>query len=221
MPSHLQDNFGIPQPQRSLAQIQEHARQLRQNAGGISSLSERRAAAGLLGASLDTAALTKKTVDFSVAPSREDAFPEDTWTVEDYMSNMARRNVAVTIQTRLNEEALHVEGFMTQCMDAAWAAERQAVLDTVMAPAWGTSSSPHGAARSPQSSPYRRSPAPFTALTPASPGAHSLALAVLLASARVAALCAKENSRSCDLGTLQNARSDRDGGRSSKPRSQR
>jgi hypothetical protein len=97
----LQDNFGIPQPQRSLSQIQEHARQLRQNAGGVSTLGERRAAASLLGASLDTAALTKKTVDFNVQGSQEGALAEESWSVEDYMGNAARLNVALTIQVRI------------------------------------------------------------------------------------------------------------------------
>lgn len=95
----LQDNFGIPQPQRSLAQIQEHARQLRVGAGGASTLGERRAAASLLGASLDTAQLTKKTVDFSVTGARDEGgASEDTWTVEEWMAGAARRNVASTIQ---------------------------------------------------------------------------------------------------------------------------
>ena len=94
----LQDNFGVPQPQRTLAQIYEHARQLRHNAGGISSLSERRLASNLLGNTLDTTALTKRTVDFNVEPVQDQPFLEDTWTVDEYMQNMARKNVALTIQ---------------------------------------------------------------------------------------------------------------------------
>lgn len=87
---------------------------------------------------------------------------------------------------------------MTQCMDAAWAAERQHVLDAVLAPAWGPSaqrtSHPPRMPTPTLASPYR--PSPTMLQSPL--GAPSCPMGSLLKAAAASVSC-----RPCGLQLMQ------------------
>jgi hypothetical protein len=89
----------IPRPQRTLAEIEAQARQLRDGGPIVSSQAERTAAAGLLSAEMDTSGLTQRLVEFQVEAGAEEQFsPEDAVSVHDYMDAFTRNAINKAMQ---------------------------------------------------------------------------------------------------------------------------
>ena len=96
---HVQDNFLVPRPQRTLPEIEAQARQLRTGMGLVSSQAERSAASGLLDGAMDTSALTQRLVGFQVEPGPdEEGDAEEAQSVQEYMENLTRKAVNKAMQ---------------------------------------------------------------------------------------------------------------------------
>jgi hypothetical protein len=106
----MQAKFMAPRPLRSLPEIQNEARQLREIAGTTASSAERIAAAGLLSDSLDTSAMTQRLVTFRVkgddSEVGEDA--DAAATVDDFLQLFTRQATNRAMKVRSDSEELIV-----------------------------------------------------------------------------------------------------------------
>lgn len=102
LPHHLQANFMVPRPHRTLPDIQAEAKQARSTVGLVSTTAERTAAAGLLSDTVNTAALTQRLVGFHAkgGASDDEAALDAATSVDEYLEAFTRRAIGQAMQVR-------------------------------------------------------------------------------------------------------------------------
>lgn len=120
----MQATFMAPRPLRSLPEIQNEARQLREIAGTTASSAERIAAAGLLSDSLDTSAMTQRLVTFRVKGDDNSEVGEDAdaaATVDDFLHLFTRQATNRAMKVRsVSEELIVCEPLLTFQTPNVW-----------------------------------------------------------------------------------------------------
>lgn len=133
-------------------QIEEFSQRLRAKAARGDPTTETLDASRLLAQEgLNPRRLNQALQTFELRPSYEDVFRGDTASVGEYLQQVHETIAATTVQEVQRSAAAAFEGHMDACMEAGWAREKRALLDSVEP--FSTAASPLGGGGIPTSTP--------------------------------------------------------------------